>query len=347
MPPQATPLSIAAMAQTFDGLSWNTEGCWILASTISAEAGASLPVQSAVNMAGAANGEWFIAYDGPAGSTGDWRLSVRTGDMIGFITSAGTGHITTCVSGAGATAMLIDNITFITPQGMIINGANDGSPTDITIQPAHSASQEWQGVMDNSVMIFRLDTPVVTTLVPTVDISAGEAVNLATIFSAADPAGKAITSYQAYTTSATDSLTVNGTSVISTSASTAVTASSLSQITLNDGSPGMPDMVTVRAFNGAYWGDWTTISTEALAGNQVSIHRFFNTSDGTHFFTASVAEAATTVATRPDLVSEGIGLKGYDQAGASPSSEARISVFRQGGRHTFLQRLAPTNGTHW
>ncbi|MGI4793486.1 MAG: hypothetical protein ACRYG8_05245 [Janthinobacterium lividum] len=335
VPPQATPLSIAAMAQTFDGLSWNTEGCWILASTISAEAGASLPVQSAVDMAGAANGEWFIAYNGPAGSTGDWAASVRTGDMIGFITSAGTGHITTCVSGAGATAMLIDNITFVTPEGMIVNGADDGSPTDVTIQPAHPAPQEWQGAMDKSVVIFRLDTPVVATLVPTVDISAGEAVNLATIFSAADPAGKAVTSYQAYTTTATDWFTVNGTSVVATSASTAVTASSLSQITLNGGLPDVPDLVTVRASNGAYWGDWTTISTEALAGNQVSIHRFFNTSDGTHFFTASAAEAATTVATRPDLVSEGIGLKGYNQAGASSSSEA---VFR------FFDRV---DGTHF
>ena len=335
VPPQATPLSIAAMAQTFDGLSWNTEGCWILASTISAEAGASLPVQSAVNMAGAANGEWFIAYDGPAGSTGDWRSSVRTGDMIGFITSAGTGHITTCVSGAGATAMLIDNITFVTSQGLIINGANDGSARDVIIQPAHPASQEWQGVMENSVVIFRLDTPVVTTLISVVDISAGESINLSTIFAATDPAGKAITSYQAYTTSATDWFTVDGKSVIATSASTAVTASSLSQITLNDDSSDMPDMVTVRAFNGAYWGDWITISTEALAGNQVSIRRFFNTSDGTHFFTASAAEAATTVATRPDLVSEGVGLKGYDQAGASPSSEA---VFR------FFDRV---DGTHF
>lgn len=327
VPPQATPLSIAALAQTFDGLSWNTEGCWILASTISAEAGASLPVQSAVNMAGAANGEWFIAYDGPAGSTGDWKSSVRTGDMIGFITSAGTGHITTCVSGAGATAMLIDNITFVTPQGVIVNGANDGSTRDIIIQPAHPASQEWQNVMDESVVIFRLDAPVVATLIPTVDISAGQSINLATIFSATDPAGKAITSYEAFTTSATDWFTVNGASVLATSASTAVTASSLSQITLNAGTPDVPDLVTVRAFNGTYWGDWTTISTEPLAGDQVSIHRFFNTADGTHFFTASAAEAASTVVTRPDLVSEGIGLKGYDTAGASPSSEAVFRFF--------------------
>lgn len=329
VPLQATPLSIAAMAQTFDGLFWNTEGCWVLASTISAEAGASLPVQSAVNMASAANGEWFIAYDGPAGSTGDWKSSIRAGDMIGFITSAGTGHITTCVSGAGANAMLIDNITFVTPQGVIINGANDGSSRDVIIQPAHPASQEWQGVMDTSVVIFRLDTPVVTTLIPTVDVSAGQSVNLSTIFSASDPAGKAITAYQAYTRNATDWFTVSGESFFATSAASAVTASSLSQITLNGGIPDTPDLITVRAFNGSYWGDWTTISTEYLSGNEVSIHRFFNTTDGTHFFTASAAEAASTAATRPDLVAEGVGLKGYDNPNASPSSEAVFRFFNK------------------
>ncbi len=336
VPPQATPLSVAALAQTFDGAFWNSDGCWVLASTISAEAGASLPVQSAINMAGAANGEWFIAYNGPAGSTGDWKSSVRTGDMIGFLTSAGTGHITTCVSGADSTAMLIDNITFITQDGVIINSANDGSSRDVIIQPAHAASQEWQGVMDKSVVIFRLDTPVVATLIPTVNVSAGQSVNLATVFSATDPAGRAITSYQAYTTSATDWFTVDGASVTAASVATAVTASSLSQITLNGGTPDVPDLVNVRAFNGAYWGDWTTISTTSLAGNQVPIHRFFNTGDGTHFFTASAAEAANTVATRPDLVSEGIGLNGYDTAGASPSSEAVFRFFdKKDGTHFY------------
>ena len=327
VPLQATPLSIAAVAQTFDGSSWNADGCWVLASTISAEAGASLPVQSAVDMAGAANGEWFLAYNGPAGSTSDWESSVRTGDMIGFLTSAGTGHITTCVSGAGSTAMVIDNITLVTPEGVIINSANDGSSRDVIIQPAHAASQEWQGVMDKSVVIFRLDTPVVATLIPTVNISAGQSVNLATVFSATDSAGRAITSYQAYTTSATDWFTVNGRSVTATSVTTPVTASSLSEITLNGGTPDVPDLVTVRAFNGAYWGDWTTISTASLAGSEEAIYRFFNTEDGTHFFTASAAEAASTVATRLDLVSEGIGLKGYDTAGASPSSEAVFRFF--------------------
>ncbi|MGI4797278.1 MAG: hypothetical protein ACRYG8_25145, partial [Janthinobacterium lividum] len=207
VPAQATPFSIAAVAQTFVGATCNRNGCWVLASTISAEAGASLPVQSTINMAGAANGEWSVAYDGTSGSGGDWQASVRTGDMIGFITAAGTGHITTCVSGAGSTAKLIDNITIVDAQGNIHNGAQDGSANDIIVQAAHAASEEWTGVSASSVVIFRLDTPVVTTLTTALNVAAGAAANLAETFAASDPVGKAVTMFQAYTAASTDSFT--------------------------------------------------------------------------------------------------------------------------------------------
>ena len=348
VPTQATPLSIAALAQTFVGSAWNTDGCWVLASTIAAEAGASLPVQSAVNMAGAANGEWIVAYNGPAGSSGNWASSVRTGDIIGFVTSAGTGHITTCVSGSGSTATLIDNITYVNAQGTIVNSAHDGSSKDIIIQAAHAASQEWSGVSASSVVIFRLDTPVVATLLATLSVSAGGTTNLASVFSATDPAGKAITTYQAYSASATDWFTVNGNSVTATSASSACTISSLSQITFDAGGGALTDTVTVRAYNGTYWGDWTTItatispasmsmgmSKPMTAGAEISIYRFFNTADGTHFFTASATEAASISATRTDLAYEGVGLSGYATADASPSSEAVFRFFDM------------TDGTHF
>ena len=341
VPAQATPFSIAAIAQTFVGATCNRDGCWTLASTISAEAGASLPVQSAVNMAGAANGEWMVAYNGPAGSTGDWASSVRTGDMVGFITAAGTGHITTIVSGAGSTAMVIDNATIVDAQGNIRNSANDGSPKDVVIQAAHAASQEWAGVSASSVVIFRLDTPVVATLQATLNVAAGGTANLASVFTAADPAGKPITSYQAYTTTASDWFTVNGTPVAAASAATAVTASSLSNIAFDRGASNVADDVMVRAYNGSFWGDWTKISasinsvsvsssqgmnTAQTAGSDdVAIHRFFDKADGTHFFTASNAEAATLTATRSDLAYEGVGLHGYASADASPSS---VAVFR-------------------
>lgn len=356
VPSQATPFSIAATAQTFVGATCNRNGCWVLASTISAEAGASLPVQSAVNMAGAANGEWCIAYNGPAGATGDWAASVRTGDMIGFVTAAGTGHITTCVSGSGSTATLIDNVTVVNSKGVVLNGANDGSADDIIIQAAHAASQEWAGVSASSVVIFRLDTPVVATLVATLNVAAGGTASLANVFAATDPAGKPITSYQAYTATSADWFTVGGISSTATSALTAVTASSLSQITFGRGASDVSDTITVRAFNGAYWGDWTTIATSispatinptiiskstAMASmpnagaEQISIHRFFDKTDGTHFFTASGSEAASLVATRTDLAYEGVGLRGYDAADASPSSQAVFRFFNV------------TDGTHF
>lgn len=342
-PSQATPFSIAAVAQTFVGAVCNQNGCWVLASTISAQAGASLPVQSSVNMAGAANGEWCIAYNGPAGSTGDWASSVRIGDMIGFVTAAGTGHITTCVSGAGDTACVIDNVTVRNAAGVLLNGANNGSPNDIVVQAAHAASQEWAGVSANSVVIFRLDTPVVTTTTAYLNVNAGGTANLANVFAATDPAGKPITSYQAYTATAADWFSVNGTSTVATSASTAVTASSLSQITFDRGASNVSDTVTVRAFNGTYWGDWTTISTSInpltvskstglssmmnTGSGQIEVYRFFDKNDGTHFFTASGSEATSLVATRPDLSYEGVGLRGYADAGASPSSEAVFRFF--------------------
>jgi hypothetical protein len=339
VPTQATPLSIAAIAQTFVGSAWNTNGCWTLTSTIAAEAGASLPVQSAVTMAGAANGEWFVAYNGPAGSSGDWASSVRTGDMIGFVTASGTGHITTCVSGFGSTAMLIDNITYWNAQGTIINSANDGSANDIIIQAAHAASQEFTGVSARSVVIYRLDTPVVATLTATLSVSVNGTANLANVFAATDPAGTAITTYQAYTASASDWFTIGGSSFTATSAASAVTASSLSDIIFDRGAVAVADTVAVRAYNGTYWGDWTTIGTTPNAsmamsdpltagtGDQVSIHRFFDTTDGTHFFTASATEAASISATRTDLSYEGVGLRGFSSADSSPSSQAVFRFF--------------------
>ena len=71
VPAQATPNSIAAVADSFVGQAWNMDGCWVLASTIAAEAGASLPVQStAIGLPGQANGEWIVAFNGPAGAVG-------------------------------------------------------------------------------------------------------------------------------------------------------------------------------------------------------------------------------------------------------------------------------------
>jgi hypothetical protein len=265
VPAQATPDSIAAVADSFVGRAWNLDGCWVLASTIAAEAGASLPVQStAIGVPGAANGEWYVAYDGPAGQTGDWQGAVSAGDMVAFETGSGGGHITTCVAGAGSTAMLVDNITYVNASGAILNGAGDGSANDVIVASPHAASEEWSGVPASSVVIYALDTPVVTADVAGLTVAAGGSASLGGLFSAADPEGKAVTAYQVYDPDLVDSVVVDGTAEAAHSAATAALATSLSQVVLDAGAAS--DTLYVRASNGAYWGDWTALGVSVTGG---------------------------------------------------------------------------------
>jgi hypothetical protein len=143
VPTAATPNSIATVADTFVGQAWNMDGCWVLASTIAAEAGASLPVQStAIGLSGKANG---VAYNGPLGQTGNWQSMVTAGEIVVIGTPGGGGHITTCVAGSGSTATLVDNITYMSG-GQIQNAAKDGSSNDVIVAAPHAAVQEWAGV---------------------------------------------------------------------------------------------------------------------------------------------------------------------------------------------------------
>jgi hypothetical protein len=266
VPAEATPDSIASVAQGFVGKAWNMDGCWVLASTIAAEAGASLPVQSTeIGLPGQANGEWMVAYDGPAGQTGNWQSMVTAGEIVVIGTPGGGGHITTCVSGSGSGAMLVDNATFENSSGKITNPANDGSSSDILIAGPHAASQEWSGVQASSVVIYELDTPIVSTRVASDSIACKASQSLASLFSTTDPAGKAITEYQVYDTSAGDSLSLNGAVDSAHTAATAVTASALAAVSLVAGATAGADTLDVRAFNGSYWGDWQTLGVSVAA----------------------------------------------------------------------------------
>ena len=203
---------------------WTAAGCW--RARIAAEAGASLPVQStAIGVSGQANGEWIVAFNGPAGQSGNWQSLVHAGEVVVIGTSGGGGHITTCVSGSGSTAMLVDNITYVNSQGKIANPANDGSSSDIIVAAPHAASQEWSGVQGSSVVIYELDTPVVSA---TVDVGqpglpglaiAGVAVHARAIRSTVRSP-----SWQVYDTATSDSLLLNGTTYSAHSAASAVTA---------------------------------------------------------------------------------------------------------------------------
>ena len=101
-PEQATPHSIVATAMSFVGQICNFNGCWILASNISAMAGASLPITSTMlGVPGMASGEWIVAYNGPAGQTGNWQSQITAGEIVVFMTSS-SGHMATVVSGSGS-----------------------------------------------------------------------------------------------------------------------------------------------------------------------------------------------------------------------------------------------------
>ncbi len=263
-PSQATPNSIAKVAQSFVGQAWNENGCWVLASSICAEAGAGLPVDSTmVGLSARANGEWIVAFDGSKTPGADWKSILRAGEVI-VIGGPSIAHIATCVSGIGSTAMLIDNMTVTGAGGKILNAANDGAPTDIIIQAAHLASQEWTGVLTADVKIYELDVPIITATASAMSMSSKltqtTSFTLAPWFTGADPAGKAIQQWQVYNSAASDSLTLSGTVKDAHSAATAVSTTSLSAVCLLTGPLNSTDTISVRAYNGSWWGDWTTLN---------------------------------------------------------------------------------------
>ena len=271
VPTQATPNSVAAVANSFVGQAWNENGCWVLASTIAAEAGASLPVQSTlIGLPGQANGEWIVAYNGPAGQSGNWQSMVTAGEVVVIGTSGGGGHITTCVSGSGATAMLVDNITYVNGSGQVLNPAGDGSSSDIKISAAHLASQEWSGVAASSVVIYELDTPIVTDTVSSDKLALGASQSLGSLFNATDPANRTITSWQVYDTASSDWLVVGGTKYSDHTAAAVLTTTSLASVSLLAGTAATTDTLEVRAFNGLYWGDWQSLAV-TVAGSATAV----------------------------------------------------------------------------
>jgi hypothetical protein len=155
--------------------------------------------------------------------------------------------------------MLVDNITYQNARGQISNLANDGSPNDVLIVPLHPAMQEWNGVSANAVVIYALDTPSIMAKAPAASLAAGASVLLSALASATDPAGRGITKYQVYNSGVGDHLVVGNAAESANSVATAVTVTSLAAVALQAGAAAGADNVEVRAFNGAYWGDWQNL----------------------------------------------------------------------------------------
>jgi hypothetical protein len=264
VPSQATPSSIAAIAKSFVGESWNMSGCWVLASTIATEAGSSLPVQSNyIGLPGQANGEWIVAFNGPTGQTGNWQSMVTAGEMIVFETASGSGHIATCVSGRGSSALLVDNITDVNSSGKVTNLANDGSISDVVIASPHAASGEFFGANSADVVIYQLDTPIIAQIMAMPTILINSSSSLAALVFVSDPGHKAVIDYQVYEASGQDELSINGRMISAFSAAGAGNANSLASIALIAGGRGS-DVVEIRAENSAgYWGDWQAVTITA------------------------------------------------------------------------------------
>ena len=264
VPAQATPDGIAQAARNLVGQYWNQEGCWTLASTIAADAGAALPMQSSLTgLAGQASGEWIVAFNGPTGQTGDWQSMVKAGEIV-VIGTAGGGHVTTVVSGAGATAMVVDNTRDVNAAGQVLNSAHDGGG-DVVIETGHSAAREWAGVQRSTVVIYQLDAPIVTA-VASASLVAGGSVSLASLFSGSDPAGRAITEWQITNSAADDALVCEGADHFGASNSaTALTTASLGSVALLAGAAAATDRLEVRAFNGSFWGDWQSVAVAVTA----------------------------------------------------------------------------------
>lgn len=268
VPACATPNGVVAAALGHVGNVWNDNGCWVLASDIAAQAGASLPLTSTlIGVPGIANGEWFAAYNGPAAASASWINLLAPGDIVSFQTASGGGHITTVVSGHGSLALLVDNITYVNGNGSIANSANDGAANDIIVAAPHAAMQEFSGVNAAEVVIYALDTPVITDAISALSLTAGATAALAADFTASNPkSGQSVTSFQVYETNAADALTVSGVaSHAATSASTALTVSSLGALGLVAAGAAGSDTIEIRASNGTYWGDWTALGVTVAA----------------------------------------------------------------------------------
>jgi hypothetical protein len=250
-PNAATPDEIAAVAKTFLGAVWNDNGCWVLANNIAAAAGASLPMTANETLPGlvppVSNGPWFVAYNSSLATEGqrlNWQAQLRPGDIVVSNDSCG-GHVATVIDGFGHAALYLDN-----------NGpaAIGGSIHDIVIGTPASKGP-WNYTDLANIVIYRLDTPVVD-VVSGLCVAAGGSALLAPLFTAADPAGKAVTSYQFYSTG---SGTIGGVAAHDAAGAVTVSAQALASASFTAGAKAGADSIMVRAFNGSYWGDWESV----------------------------------------------------------------------------------------
>ncbi len=121
-----------------------------------------------------------------------------------------------------------------------------------------------------SVVIYELDTPIVTAKVASDTLACLGSQSLASLFTATDPANRTITAWQIYDTAASDRLLLGGTAYSDHSAASALAATSLASVSLLGGAIATTDTLGVRAFNGSYWGDWLSLAVTVTAAAAVA-----------------------------------------------------------------------------
>ena len=315
-PDHATPNEMIAVAATMVGEVWNTDGCWVLANNIAAAAGASLPLTSDEAhpelVTPVANGQWIVAYDSTKVTPQqqmNWESRLRPGDVIVANNSCG-GHVATVVSGFSWASNIFDNSG---------PSAGDGSAADIVIEGEHSLLPMIIGSDPGRVVIYRLDTPVVTTLSP-LCIDSGESHTLAGLISVADPAGREIVAYQVYNESGpytNGRLLVDGVAQDDASPEQPVTvaADQLASVafTADRSLPG--DTVWVRAYNGDWWGDWQAIPVSV--GSSVQAPVVHASSDTVRVHGGQSVPLSTLFSiTSPDSPVSSVTVESQDQGGS-------------------------------
>ena len=255
-PNSATPAEISAVARRFVGKAWDNNGCWVLASDIAAQAGASLPEISGWGIPGEArdNTQYHVVYNGSVSSSPTWASQVQVGDAITIVWKSGGAHITT-VTGADPKGNLLvtDNVG---------PSANDGVCTDVLVTE-HPLSDEAPLADPSRVVIYRLGSAPASTPGPLAirgpqvagggehEVQAGSTVSLSGLFTASD-AGGTISQYTVTKESGVGALNLNGATNLSTdSTMITVSAADVSKLAYTTSATASRDVINVMATDGA------------------------------------------------------------------------------------------------
>ena len=257
----ATASEIAAVAQSFIGKTWDSNGCWVLACDIAATSGSSLPFNSGwITSAITGNGQWGMAYNAYNGINASWMSSLKAGDMVELgWKNANFGHIFTVDRVVNGAAYLVDN------SGAFLNTPGS-DPTDLTIVE-RKLSDYAAYINQSTVVVFR-DTgvdPVVTNLGPTTDVTAftnlqtGKTIAAGSLFAASDPDYDSITQFRVMDASNNGGyFALNGVHQ-SAGAWTTVSSAQLANLTYTSATWGSTsETIQVQAFDGKSWGNVDT-----------------------------------------------------------------------------------------